>query len=290
MIALPVLGGHRGRRASIQTTDVDAAPRRSTGGSARPTRGSPSSTGSGRVVQGARPRRRLRRRQPSGDGEPPPGRPTVAPRARRRRPRASSGATAASGSRPTKGVGDAEVDRGRPARPAGRRAVRARVGPAAARAPARWSSTQALAEQRLRRRRRRSSSARRRGADPTIVGIAESTTVRDYPSPPARSARCGVDTGGTPDLAGRRRPGRRGPRCRRSTRSAPPCSRARWSSDPPPTSEIPARGPRLQAAGTRRRRHRGRRADRGDGAARGGAAGRPGVRGRRPPAVARAWR
>ena len=183
--------------------------------------------------------------------------------------------------------------RARPARPADRRPLRADLRPAARPLRTRWSSTR-------RSPRRGTPSATRLEASTTlgaqsagcvtdVVGIAESATVRDYPSSPAaRQPRAASAERDRHDwLVGG------GPVCwARSTRSTQlgcaPCSRAPWCS----TRRRTPRSHRDCAATAARTTATARRAGagRGDGAARGRAAGRPGVRGRCPPAGAHAWR
>ena len=64
-------------------------------------------------------------------------------------------------------------------------------------------------------------------ANPTIVGVAESTTVRTFPVAAGPLGAFGVDVGSSTLVAGRRRTRSRGRRCASSTASAPSWPRGR---------------------------------------------------------------
>ena len=107
-------------------------------------------------------------------------------------------------------------------------------------------------------------------ADPTIVGVAESTTVRNFPVAAGPLGAFGVDVGSSRSWLVDGGPVSWATVRQLNDIGAVVTSRA-VIADPPPASEMAARG----AAGQHGQHHaRGARADRGDGADRGGAAGR----------------
>ena len=118
--------------------------------------------------------------------------------------------------------------------------------------------------------------------DPTIVGIAESTTSGTRPWSQGRSAAWGPPPTRQRHVARRRRPGLLGDGAsaqRHRSRGhvaggdRGPASASEWPEEVQPVSSDDSTA-------------RGARADRGDGADRGGAARRSGVRGQRPQAAA----
>ena len=123
-------------------------------------------------------------------------------------------------------------------------------------------------------------------ADPTVVGIAESTTARNYPIAAGPLGALGVDAEASAHGWSAAAPSR-GRRSASSTAIGATVASRAVIDDPPPASECPADGATLGSTDDATLAVVG--ADRGDGADRGRAARRAGVRGRAPAASSAAW-
>ena len=276
MIALPVLAVTAAD--VVIPTPTSPARRRWTAGSARPTRWS-SVTGASTTCQQG-PTRTTAAAVAATASDPLPTAEQVSARARRRR--GCSRSQQGPGRGPDRERAQARRDhRGRPGRPARRAGCSTSPG----RLPRRSGEVvvnRGCSTRATRRVTPSSSPTDDAPADPTIVGLAESTPTATCPIAAGAPRRLRGRPGGT-HLAGRRRAGHLGRRCAQLNAIGASCTSRAVIADPPPASELPAE---ISSSSTGRRHRRGARAGRGDGADRGGAAGRAGVRGRRPQAAA----